>query len=308
MTTPAFITRGDLTWTRHGRGYEARRGDVTLTAETRWYSSAWTVRATSALALPIDVTLFVGRRHGSHGYWSNVHVDLRTRWSKHYFAYCSVSPLASMLLGEATLRAIASHDAHLENPDDPIADPPHVELHVRGGLVETTTVVPGDIDSVVDDQLAIHAALGADHAALLESWRVAAVALGGELVRAWPPVITVPAPFGTTTIELQWPSTEQRGAHASIALTVDARHAPLWNLEPGIPNGTVIGGRVFLVTGQPPIDVQELARAVTEAGLVSIHVRRDIHVRIARSRPDAEELAIVLDAIAKLVPPSAPYR
>src|SRR5690606_29946461 len=95
---------------------------------------------------------------------------------------------------------------------------------------------------------------------------------------------------GPITIALGWSTSERRAAPAWIELGADARRSPVWTMErqPGpIPNGTVLGQHVFLVTGDVPIDVATLDQVVARADILSIVVRRNVVVRIARSTPDA---------------------
>lgn len=280
--------------------------EVAFTTRTAWYSRGWTVIGTSRLALPLDVTAYISRSGAAHGYWKNA------PQLTGYFGYCDVPALMPILVGPHTRRAIKQHDGHAPEAD---GDEPRgpVELHIRGGEIETTTKVDhGNELSVLDDQRAIHHALAIDHADVLASWQRAATQLGGTVAAVWPPVLTVTRGFGTATILLTWPSTSQSAASAAIELVADARKARLWTLEReplATPNTIMIADRPFLAIGDIPVPLDHLARLVARAEIMSITVRRHITVRSAGHEPKPDMLEALLDLIGELCgAPTEPYR
>jgi len=264
------------------------------------------VIGTSPLTFPVDVTAYVSRAGSAHGYWRNAPP------TPSYFGYCDVPALMPILIGPKTRRAIAQHDAHAVEADGDEPRAP-IELHIRAGVVETKTKVDHDDDKrVIEDQRAIHHALAADHADLLASWQHAADTLNGSVTTTWPPLLTVPRAFGSTTIALTWPTTEQSSASAAIELVVDARKAKLWTLEREplpTPNTISIADRPFLAIGDIPIPMDQLARIVARAEIMSITVRRHATIRIAGHEPKPEILEALLDLLGALCgAPSDPYR
>ncbi|HEX5063086.1 MAG TPA: hypothetical protein VFV99_27110 [Kofleriaceae bacterium] len=282
------------------------RPEVTFTTRSAWYSRGSTVIGTSRLTLPVDVTAYISRAGAAHGYWRNA-PPLPS-----YFGYCDVPALMPILIGAHTRRAITQHDAHaLEADGDEPRGP--IELHIRAGDVETSTKLDHDDEQrVIDDQRAIHHALAADYAEVLASWQRAADELGGSVATPWPPVLTVPRGFGTTTILLTWPTTEQSAASASIELIADARKAKLWTLEReplATPNTIAIADRPFLLIGEIPLAMDHLDRLVRRAEIMSITVRRHITVRIAGHEPTPDVFDALLDLLGELCgTPSEPYR
>jgi hypothetical protein len=308
MELPSFAQhRSDLMWTRRGRLLVAHTADVTFSAQTAWYTRRWTIVGASTLALPVDDTVYVSRAGGAHGYWRNAPPGLGG-----YFGYCDAPALMPLLVGERTRRAVKHHD------QPPWSDPPvedtrqPVALHIRARTIETTTATAENDRAVLDDLLAIHQALADDHAALLDAWKDAADQLRGTVATSWPPLLTVPRAHGSTTIELHWPASTASGSEASIELVADARGAKLWSLEReprSTPNSIAIADRPFLVMGEIPIAMDVLQRIVARAEIMSIIVRRNVVVRIARSVPDVGVLDAVLELIGELCgAKSEPYR
>jgi hypothetical protein len=289
MAEPAFTTVSDgIAWTRKGRTLHARAQEVTFTAKRSWLTGRWIVTGVSPLALPTRVTLYISRTGRAHGYWRNAPA------ASGYFGFCDPPALMPVLVGPKTLEAIASHDK-LNNEED-------VALHICDGTVETMTKVDDDNDRVVAEQLAIHRALGADHEALLDTWLKAAEQLRGTVATAWPPTITIPREFGSTTIALRWPASTQAGEQATIEFTVDARGAKLWSLEREAhpsPSSRIIANRHFLVMGEVPSAIaDQLARLIARTLVVSIHVRRHVVVRIVANAPDVDVIEDVLELLA----------
>jgi hypothetical protein len=303
MELPAFAKRrSELVWTRDHRTLTAHTPEVSFTAESTWYlPGRWVVAAVSTMPIPVDVTLYIAKSGAAHGYWRNAPPGLRD-----YFGYCDVPALMPILVGRHTLHAIVQHDNDPQNTRNP------VELHVHERRVETTTKVSSSDADIIDDQLAIHQALAADHAEVVDAWKDAADALRGIVATSWPPVITVPRAFGPTSIALRWPSTTQTGARATIELTADARGAPLWLMEReynATPASKTIAGAPFLVVGEPPIPLDQIARVVERASILSIMVRRHITVQSAAHAPDARALESVLELIGAICGAGAePYR
>ena len=309
MELPSFAQHpSDLMWTRRGRILKADTRDVMITAQSAWYSPArWTVSAVSHLLLPDEVTLYVSRGGGAHGYWRNAPPGIAG-----YFGYADAPALMPLLLGERARRAVKHHDT------PPWSDPPMedtrgpVALHIHARNIETTTVTADNDRAVVDDLLAIHSALADDHAALIDAWKDAADQLHGTVANTWPPMLTVPRAHGSTTISLHGPSTPATGSEASIELVADARGAKLWSLEReprSSPNSFAIADRDFLVMGDIPIAMDVLQRLVARAEIMSIIVRRHVIVRIARNTPDVGVLDAMLDLIGELCrAKSEPYR
>ena len=292
MARPAFANRTDMVWTGSSRELRGDARDIAFTAHAAWYATGrWRVTGISTPALlPAGVTVYVARR-GAHGYWRNAPL-------RDYFGYCDVPALMPMIVGAATCDAIARHD-HA-----------HVALHIRDGVVETTSTVDRDNQRVIEDHLAIHRALVADHAVLVKTWHEAAEQLGGTLDSSWPPQLTVPRLHGPTTIALRWPESMALGSEASLELIAHARGAPLWQMkrEPtATPNCLMLAQRPFLVTGDIPFPIDQLAELVERTEIVSIVVRRHVTVRIARSVPNVSELEALLDLIGALCN-VAPYR
>jgi hypothetical protein len=300
MGLPGFARRDDgLTWTGRGRTLKADTRDVMITAQRAWYSPVrWTVTAVSRLLVPEEVTLYVSRGGGAHGYWRNAPPGIAG-----YFGYCEAPALMPLLVGELTRRAIQHHDT------PPWSDPPMedtrqpVALHISARTIETTTTTVDNDGAVLDDLLAIHQALAADHTSLLETWQRAADELRASAVTMWPPLLTVPRAHGATTIALRWPESTALGSEASIELTADARGAKLWSLEREpreTPNTLAIADRPFLVMGDIPIAMDALQRLVVRAEIMSINVRRHVMIRIARNTPDVGVLDALLELIGEL--------
>ncbi|HEY5926683.1 MAG TPA: hypothetical protein VIV11_33585 [Kofleriaceae bacterium] len=307
MDLPAFANRTpELVWERDGRTLTTRVGNIAFTARSPWYSPSWIVTGTSPLALPVDATVYIAKSGAAHGYWKNVAA------MKDYFAHSDVPALMPVLVGDATERAIAAHDkprsvmVEIEGPGET------VELHIRERTIETTTKVAAGNERVIEDQLAIHRALAADHEQVIDAWRAAADELRGSVATTWPPVITVPRGFGSATIGLHWSPSTHVSARASIVLSADARGAKLWSLdrEPqATPNTRMIAGHPFLVMGEIPIPMDQLARAIFRTGITSINVRRHVTVHIDRHAPDAAVLDDVLELLGALCgAASEPYR
>lgn len=309
MELPAFAKRrGDLVWTWNGRTLVTHTAEVTFAAQSAWYSRRWTVTGVGALALPAEVTAYVSRDGGAHGYWRNAPPGLRD-----YFGYADTPALMPLVVGAATRRAIARHDRPDWASDPEMLDTRQpLALHIRGGSVETTTKVDDKDSTVIEDQLAVHRALAEDHAAVLASWQRAADALGGQVASVWPPVLTVPRGFGTIAIALRWPATTQPGAQATIELAADARGAPLWLIEREprpTPASQSIGDRHYMVVGDIPVALDDLARVVARADVLSIHVRRHVTVQIVASTPDVAVIEAVLELLAQVCSgATGPYR
>jgi len=272
------------------------RGGVTFTARAHWYAPhRWTIVGVSTPTLPASVTVYVAKR-GSHGYWCNAPPTELPG----YFGYSDAPALMPLIVGPATQLAIAEFDRSKS-----------VALHIRDGSVETTTTIVGDDNErVIDELVAIHRALDTDYLALLQTWQSIAERLGGSASAAWPPQLTVPGAHGPTTIALRWTDSMAIGSEALIELSAHANGAPLWQLkrEPTpTPNCIIFADRPFLVTGDIPFPIDELAQLVARTEILSIVVRRYITVRIARRTPDAGELEALLDLIAALCN-AAPYR
>ena len=307
MDLPAFANHPpELVWERDGRTLTTKVGEIAFTARSTWYSQGWTVTGTSPLALPVDATVYIAKSGAAHGYWKNVAA------MKGYFAHSDVPALMPVLVGDATDRAIAAHDkprsvmVEIEGPGET------VELHIRERTITTTTKVASENERVIEDQLWIHRGLAADHEAVLDSWKAAADELRGSVATTWPPVITVPRNFGSTTIGLHWSPSTHVSARASIAFSVDARGARLWSMdrEPqATPNTHMIAGHHFLVMGEIPIPADQLARVVFRTGITSINVRRHATVYIDRHTPDVEKLEAVIELLGTLCGSSSePYR
>lgn len=307
MELPGFARRrSDLVWTRRGRLLLSHTPDVTISAKSAWYwRRRWTVTGVSSLALPVDVTLFIAKSGGAHGYWRNAPPGIAG-----YFGYSDTPALMPILVRSRTRSALATHDSpSWSGPSTPDTREP-VELHVHERSIETETTTDDSDESVLDDQLAIHQALAADHADVLASWHSAAEELRGIVAQRWPPILTVPRAFGATTIALRW-SSGMQGA-ATIELTADARGAKLWLIEreaSRTPASISLAGRPFLAVGEMPIALDKLARVAARAEILSIIVRRHVTVRIAQHEPDAEKLEAVLELIGSLCGSSSePYR
>jgi len=290
---------------------------VKLLAEGAWYSARWKVRASSTLALPIDIALYVARAGGDHGYWSNVSLPLRDTWGGAYFAYSSLPALVHVLVGERTLRAIAAHDR--PDPVDPADENASsvterqatVAVHIRARIIETLSAVDSGNERVIDEHLAIHAAFAADQDAFVTRWRDVAESLGGMLASTWPPVLTVAREYGLVSVALHWSTSERRGASAYLELAVDARQSPTWTMErsqSAVPASVVIGGAMFLVTGDAPADLETLAPFVLGTDPVSITVRRNTVVRVASHDPDTALFEKLLALPALLCGRGDPYR
>jgi hypothetical protein len=307
---PAFAKqRTELVWTRDGRTLRTRTPEVAFSAIAHWYSfGRWSLTATSRLALPAHVTAYVSRGGGGrHGYWRNAPIGLAG-----YFGYCDVPALMPLVIGPQTRAALLDYDTQrridptLQDMRSPVV------LHIHDGTVETTAKAADDDSRALDDLIAIHHALAADHEDVLDSWKRAADVLAGTLSTAWPPLIEVPRAFGATTIALRWPPSTQAGSTASIELVADARGAKLWSIEreaQPTPNAIDIAGRPFLVMGRIPIAFDQLARVVARTEIMAITVRRYATVRIAGHTPDPDVLEHVLDLLGAIcMAPSEPYR
>jgi hypothetical protein len=276
---------------------EVRTPGAMFTARSPWYAHDWSVTGISALTVPFGVTVYVARAGVAHGYWRNASPGMRK-----YFGYCDAPALMPIIVGRRTRRAIVDHDNAHET----------VALHIRGDEIETTTKVDRNDASAIEDQLAIHRALAADHRDVVDAWRAAAEALGGRVVTSWPPVLTVPRAFGATTLVLRWSRSMQAAAWVGIEATADARGARLWSLEREIkasPNSVSIAGHPFLVMGEPPLSLEQMTRWLERIEIVSIDVRRNVTVGITGHMPDP----VVLDALLELLgtlcnPASEPYR
>jgi hypothetical protein len=310
MDLPGFARRrDDLVWTQRGRTLKADTPDVMITAQSAWYSARWTVTGVSHLLLPEEATLYISRSGAAHGYWRNAPPGMAG-----YFGYSDVPALMPILIGRNTRDAIKQHDSPswATEQQDLRDTRESVALHIRGRSVETTTKIDNNDSGAIDDLLAIHHALIADHERLLDDWKSAADQLSGTVETRWPPLITVPRPHGSTTIALRWSPSTAMGSEAWLELTADARGAKLWSLElepRATPNSIEIGERQFLVMGDIPIAKDALDRIVTRADLLSINVRRYVIVRIARSTPDVALLDSLLDLIGELCgAKSEPYR
>lgn len=308
MDLPAFAKRRtDLVWARHGRTLTTSTPEVAFTAHRPWYSlGRWTVTAVSPLALPANVTLCVTSSGSVNGYFHNASIGLPD-----YFGYCDAPALMPLLVGPRLRDALGAHDY----PAPVDGETPHrnaAVLHVRNRQVETTTKTYGDDSGVLDAITAIHRSLADDHADLLDRWKAAADELRGTIATSWPPVLTVPRGFGSTTIALRWSPSLQAGSQASIELTTDAHGVPLWSMEREphpTPNARMIGDRPFLVMGTIPIPIEQVARVVARADITSIIVRRHATVRIARHTPDPDVLDAVLDLLGHVCGAnSEPYR
>jgi hypothetical protein len=299
---PAFAKdRTELVWTQNGRTLNTHTTEVTFSAIAHWYAfGRWSLSATSPLALPEHVTAYVSRGGGGHhGYWRNAPIGLAG-----YFGYCDVPALMPIVIGPATRAALLAHDAG--DTRTPVA------LHIHDGTIETTSKAAPDDRRALDDLIAIHHALATDHEDVLDSWKRAADALCGTLSTAWPPLLTVPRRFGSTTIALRWPPSTQAGSAPAIELAVDARGAKLWSIEREArptPNARDIAGRPFLVMGHIPVAAEHLARVVARAEIMSIIVRRYVTVRIATHTPDPDVLEYVLELLGAICgAPTDPYR
>ena len=256
------------------------------------------------LALPAQVVLYISRSGGAHGYWRNAPIG------GEYFGYSDVPALMPLLVGHHTRGALHMHDDPYRDRGGSARDP--VELHVKAGLVETTTLCDADDASVIDAQIAIHQGLADDHAALLATWQTAAHQLRGIVSSTWPPVLTVPRAFGSTTISLRWSTSMQAGETATMELAVDARKAKLWALEreaARTPNARMIADRPFYAIGEIPAAIDKFASVLARADLQSINVRRYITMRIAQHTPDPELLEDLLFLLGELCGDAPePYR
>jgi hypothetical protein len=278
--------------------------DAIFTARSPWYSHDWIVTGISSLTLPVGVTLYVARAGGAHGYWRNAPPGLRD-----YFGYCDAPGLMPVIVGPRTRRAIVDHDRAGTEHD---IRNETVELHIRGDEIETTTKVDRGNRTVIESQLEIHRALAADQAAVLDAWRTTAEALGGRVVTSWPPVLSVPRPFGATTIALRWSPSTHVASPAVIEASADARGAKLWSLEREVkasPNSRSLSGHPYLVQGELPLSADQLEHVVRRVEIVSIDVRRNVTATIAGHEPDPASLEALLDLLGTLCsPPSEPYR
>ena len=300
MEPPRFTATGDRVWTWSGRrAASCYAPDIQFTTKSKWYSlGRWSVTAVSKLALPIPLVVYISRQGPAYGYWRNAPIG------SDYFGYCDAPALMPILIGDATRAAIDAHDTR---STDGSRNP--VELHIKDAQLETTTKTDA---TVLDDVIAIHRALTEDHADLLDEWKRAADQLNGILSTTWPPQITVPRAFGPTTIALRWPPSSHSTATASIELTVDARHSKLWSIEreqTRTPNARMLAERPYLVLGDVPLALDQLARVIARADILSITVRRYAIVRIARYTPEPEILDDVLSLLALICgDASSPYR
>jgi hypothetical protein len=284
----------------------AHTPDVSITAQAAWYArSRWTVTSVSSLALPIDSSLFVSKGGGAYGYWRNAPPGLAG-----YFGYCDSPALMPIIVGPRTRAALFAHDSPTWSSSPSFDTRGPVELHIRDRIIETRTRTD-DVDStVLDDQIAIHAALAADQDALLASWRKAADELHGIVSDPWPPLLTIPRAFGPTMIAMSWPSAGL--GNATIDFSADARGAKLWLIErepQRTPKCLMLADRPFLTVGEPTVALDKLARLVERAEILSINVRRHVMVRIAQYSPDPAILGAIVDLIGEIAGAGAePYR
>ena len=311
MELPGFARRReDLAWTRRGRILKADTPDVMITATAGWVSGRWTVVAVSQLLLPAEVTLYVSRSGGAHGYWRNAPPGMAD-----YFGYCDAPALMPILIGPSTRAAIKLHDSpswargehgELDDTREPVA------LHIRDRSVETTTKVDEADSGVIGDLLAIHRALVEDSERVLDDWRTAADRLQGSVVTAWPPVLSVPRGFGATTISLHGSATAYGLGVPTIELTADARGARLWLIErePTPTRASILlADRPFLAIGEVPIAHDKLSRLVARTDILSITVRRHATIRIASHEPDVAKFDALLDLLGEIcAAPAEPYR